>query len=140
MVQYNPKAWFDLIFTQYSKFVVKTMLPVLVFMTIFTLIVCVVILEVLGLNSTHFQNTTALHSLLGVVLGLFLVFRTNSAYDRWWEGRKLWGSMVNSTRNFALKLDAYLERGSSDRVWFAQMIPNFIYATKEHLRQGTRIE
>src|SRR5688572_17812683 len=140
MVQYNPKAWFDLIFTQYSKFVVKTMLPVLVFMTIFTLIVCVVILEVLGLNSTHFQNTTALHSLLGVVLGLFLVFRTNSAYDRWWEGRKLWGSMVNSTRNYALKINAYLAQNDSEnRTWFSQMIPNFVIASKEHLRKGVQV-
>ena len=47
-------------------------------------------------------------TLLGIVLGLFLVFRTNSAYDRWWEGRRLWGGIVNSTRNLALKLNASL--------------------------------
>jgi putative membrane protein len=140
MVQYNPKAWFDLIFTQYSRFVVKTMMPVLLFMAIFTSIVCVVILEVFGFNKSHFQNTTALHSLLGVVLGLFLVFRTNSAYDRWWEGRKLWGSMVNSTRNYALKLNAYLDKGDAEnRTWFAQMIPNFVTASKEHLRKGVQL-
>lgn len=140
MVQYNPKAWFDLIFHSYSRFVVKTMMPVLLFMGIFTSVVCVVILEVFGFNNTHFQNTTALHSLLGVVLGLFLVFRTNSAYDRWWEGRKLWGSMVNSTRNYALKLNAYLDKGDAEnRTWFAQMIPNFVVASKEHLRKGVQI-
>ncbi len=39
------------------------------------------------------------HSLVGVAIGLLLVFRTNSSYDRFWEGRKLWGGIVNETRN-----------------------------------------
>jgi putative membrane protein len=137
MVQYNPKAWFDLIFHSYSKFVVKTMMPVLIFMGVFTAVVCVLMLEVLKLG--EFQSTTALHSLLGIVLGLFLVFRTNSAYDRWWEGRKLWGGMVNSTRNYALKLNAYIDKDDLEtRTWFAQMIPNFVMACKEHLRKGVQ--
>lgn len=140
MIQYNPKAWFDLIFHSYSRFVVKTMLPALLFMGLFTLVVCLVMLEYFEFNSSHFQNTTALHSLLGIVLGLFLVFRTNSGYDRWWEGRKLWGSMVNSTRNFALKLNAYLDKEDHEtRNWFAQMIPNFVIASKEHLRKGVQV-
>lgn len=40
-----------------------------------------------------------LHTLLGGALGLLLVFRTNSSYDRFWEGRRLWGGMVNESRN-----------------------------------------
>jgi putative membrane protein len=140
MVQYNPKTWLSLIFHSYSRFVLKTMLPVLIFMGLFTAFVCVVMLEYFDFDKSHFQNTTAPHSLLGIVLGLFLVFRTNSAYDRWWEGRKLWGSMVNSTRNYALKLGAYLSKDDQvNRKWFSQMIPNFVVATKEHLRHGVQL-
>ena len=81
-----------------------------------------------------------MHSLLGVVLGLFLVFRTNSSYDRWWEGRKLWGSFVNNTRNFSLKLNAYLEKDDvENRRWFASMVPNLVFALKEHLRGAVKI-
>lgn len=40
-----------------------------------------------------------LHTLVGTALGLLLVFRTNASYDRFWEGRKLWGGIVNETRN-----------------------------------------
>jgi putative membrane protein len=81
-----------------------------------------------------------MHSLLGIVLGLFLVYRTNTAYERWWEGRKLWGGMVNSTRNFALKLGAYLSRENhEDREWFAKMISNFVFAMKESLRTGVQL-
>lgn len=116
------------------------MMPALIFMGLFTAAVCVVMLEVFKFDKSHFSNTTALHSLLGIVLGLFLVFRTNSAYDRWWEGRKLWGSMVNSTRNYAMKLSAYLSKDDLEtRKWFSQMIPNFVVASKEHLRQGVQI-
>lgn len=39
-----------------------------------------------------------------LVLGLLLVFRTNTAYDRFWEGRKLWGTLVNTVRNFARQI------------------------------------
>lgn len=42
-----------------------------------------------------------LHSLVGLALGLLLVFRTTAAYDRYWEGRKLWGSITNESRNLA---------------------------------------
>jgi len=140
MIQYNPKSWFALIFHAYSRFVMKTLLPALVFMVLFTSAVCYIILEIVHPEKDEFTSTTALHSLLGIVLGLFLVFRINSAYDRWWEGRKLWGSMVNSTRNFALKLNAYLDQHDKEnREWFTKMIPNFVYASKEHLRKGVQL-
>jgi ion channel-forming bestrophin family protein len=81
-----------------------------------------------------------MHSLLGVVLGLFLVFRTNSSYDRWWEGRKLWGSLVNNTRNLSLKLDAFLDQSDKEnRRWFAMMIPNLVISLKDHLRSGVKM-
>ena len=139
MINYNPKAWATLITHSYSKHVMKTLTPVLVAITLFSLLVCFLMITVFRLHEAEFQSTTAMHSLLGIVLGLFLVFRTNSAYDRWWEGRKLWGSMVNSTRNLALKLNAYLPAETPDRLWFAQMIPNFVYASKEHLRAGVQV-
>jgi putative membrane protein len=140
MVKYNPKIWLALIFHAYSKHVLKTLLPALGFFIVFSALVCYLILDHFDFGEGKFQGTTTVHSLLGIVLGLFLVFRTNSAYDRWWEGRRLWGGMVNSTRNLALKLSAYLSKENhEDRDWFAKMIPNFIYATKEQLRKGVQM-
>jgi len=140
MIHYNPKAWLSLIFHSYSRFVMRTLLPALIFMAFYTFGVCYLILEIIQPDKEEFTSTTTLHSLLGIVLGLFLVFRINSAYDRWWEGRKLWGSMVNSTRNFALKLSAYLDQNDTEnRNWFSMMIPNFVTASKEHLRKGVQL-
>ena len=44
---------------------------------------------------------TTIHTLVGFALGTLLVFRTNTSYDRFWEGRKLWGGIVNESRNLA---------------------------------------
>lgn len=62
-------------------------------------------------------NLPALASVVSnVVLGLMLVFRTNTAYERFWEGRKLWGSLTNSTRNLARQIWVIVpERSPDDR-------------------------
>ena len=140
MVSYNPKVWFSLIFHAYSRNVIKTLLPALAFLAIYTGICCFVLLETLKFHESDFKTTIAMHSLLGIVLGLFLVFRTNSAYDRWWEGRKIWGSFVNNTRNLAFKINSFVDQDNAiHRKWFAQMIVGFVFSVKAHLRRGVQV-
>ncbi len=50
------------------------------------------------------------HSFIGAALGLLLVFRTNASYDRFWEGRKLWGGIVNETRNLVRQGSVWLRQ------------------------------
>lgn len=50
----------------------------------------------------------------GALLGLLLVLRTNAGYDRWWEARKLWGGIVNQSRNVVISALAY---GPTDPIW-----------------------
>lgn len=138
MVQYNPRTWFSLIFHSYSRQVVKTLFPGLFAMGAYTAIITFLMEDFFDVT---FNSTTVVHSLLGVVLGLFLVFRINSAYDRWWEGRKLWGSLLNNSRNFATKINAFLPADLKDeRAYFAQMIPNFAVSLKDHLKAGAKTE
>ncbi len=82
-----------------------------------------------------------MHGLLGFVISMLLVFRTNTAYDRWWEARKLWGSLVNNSRNLAIKLSAMLPADDEEtRAFFRNMIPGFAHALRTHLRsEQTRI-
>ena len=141
MVNYNPKTWRALVFHAYSRQVIRRLWPSVLFMGLFTAGFCYFILGYLGIDRHDFEGTTTVHSLLGIVLGLFLVFRTNSAYDRWWEGRRLWGGIVNSTRNLAIKLNAYISAEDHEqREWFAGMISNFAFASKEHLRFGVQFD
>ncbi len=51
---------------------------------------------------------TAPLAVVGGAIGIFVSFRTNSAYDRWWEGRKLWGRMINTSRHWSSQVSAYL--------------------------------
>lgn len=73
-----------------------------------------------------------------VVLGLLLVFRTNTAYERFWEGRKSWGSLVNNTRNLARQiLISIAEIEPEDRakkIAALRLLVAFAVATKLHLR------
>ncbi|KXK28829.1 MAG: membrane protein [Bacteroidetes bacterium OLB12] len=140
MVHYNPKHWFSLVFHAYSRGVMRTLTPAVIFMTFFSAGLCYLLLEVLRFHESDFHTTISMHSLLGIVLGLFLVFRTNSAYDRWWEGRKLWGLLVNNTRNLAFKINAFLEVGDPNRKWFSIMIPNLAFSIKENLRKGVNFK
>ncbi len=47
-------------------------------------------------------------AVVGGAIGIFTSFRTNSAYDRWWEGRKLWGRLINTSRHWGSQIAAYL--------------------------------
>lgn len=82
----------------------------------------------------------ALSSLVpSVVLGLLLVFRTNTAYERFWEGRRVWGNIINASRNFMRQLWVVVsERQPSDRAHKQEaiaLIVAFAYCVKHWLRQ-----
>lgn len=65
--------------------------------------------------SLHFLGLpTVPLAVVGAALGIFVSFRTNSAYDRWWEGRKLWGRMINVSRHFATQVINYLPKDEDE--------------------------
>jgi putative membrane protein len=104
----------------------------MVIVSIYAWIVSYLLIDHLDIR--HYA-TPILHSLLGVVISLLLVFRTNTAYERWWEGRKLWGGLVNTSRNLALKVDALLNESDHEtRKEYERLIRLFPDVLKDHLR------
>jgi len=79
------------------------------------------------------------HGFLGLILGTLLVFRTNTSYDRWWEGRKLWGQLVNDSRNLALKVQTCVRAHAADKARLGRWLRDFALALKLHLRGGVRL-
>ena len=77
-----------------------------------------------------------LEAALSVAFGLLLAFRVNRAFDRWWEGRILWGSLVNACRNFAVKAAAVLTSRDASVDRLRQLLIAYPYALKSHLRGG----
>lgn len=131
MIQYNPRTWWDLIFHAYSKEVILRLWPSMAGIAVLTI-------ALVALETRYFPDapsSTAIHSLLGFALSLFLVFRTNTAYDRWWEGRRQWGELVNHSRSLAMKIHA--DRSLwTEREWEAWriLIPTFASELRYHLR------
>lgn len=134
MITYNPKDWFKLIFQFHKSDTFRILLPTMFVLGILT--AGVVYLELEFLEKVTFP-ITMFHQISGFIISLVLVFRINTAYDRWWEGRKAWGSLLNNSRNLAIKINAFV--APSDivtRKEFAAMISSFAYALKEHLRNN----
>ena len=139
MINYNPKSWFVHILSFHKSDTIRILWKEIVLMALLTTLISYLELNYLPSNSWH-KELMAVYSLVGFVLSLLLVFRTNTGYDRWWEGRKKWGEMVNNTRNLAIKIATSEAFSNDDKVYFSRMIPNLVYAMKEHLREGVKIE
>jgi putative membrane protein len=132
MVKYNPRDWFLLIFKFHKADTFRTLFPLIISIGLYSGLVAWLEMEVWKLSDTsHVKNLSLIHSALGMVISMLLVFRTNTAYERWWEGRKIWGSLVNSSRNLAMKVRSLVP---SESQYFAAMIPNYAFAMKNHLR------
>jgi len=110
----------------------------IIYIGAFTLFIAFLVLHFFP-TAVILEKLISVYSLVGFVISLLLIFRTNTAYDRWWEGRKKWGEMVNDTRNLSVKLAAILT-DKEDRDFFMRMIPNFVFSAKEHLRKGVKFD
>jgi putative membrane protein len=138
MKAYNPKDWSKLIFHFHKSDSFRLLLPAMIGLVVYAGLLCYIEIE---LKWFKLRSTTVLHSLLGFVISLLLVFRTNTGYDRWWEGRKIWGDLVNNTRNLMMKYNAFIPEDKSQlKNEFRILISNYPLALKEHLRKGVNFE
>jgi putative membrane protein len=137
MFSYNPKDWWKLIFYFHKADTFRKLLPAMLGVMAYTTLFSYIENDVF--HCTPIKNPLAIHSLVGFVLSLLLVFRTNSSYDRWWEGRKIWGSFTNNSRNLALKISAFLPENHRSKETFKILIGNYLQAVKDHLRGTTNL-
>ena len=77
-----------------------------------------------------------LEAVLSLAIGLLLAFRANRAFDRWWEARTLWGTLVNCSRNLAVKSHNVIVRRDETSDRLERLIVAFPYALRDHLRGG----
>ena len=136
MINYNPKEWFTFIIRLSKADTFRRLVPLMVSVSIYAALVAYLELNYFRVTKTDYiSNVGLMHTVLGFVISLLLVFRTNTAYDRWWEGRKLWGALTNSSRNLALKINAIIPE-DQDRKFFRSAIPQYAFALKSHLREN----
>jgi ion channel-forming bestrophin family protein len=138
MIVYEPnRNWFRDIGNLFKSWTMQKIIRGVIAIGFMATAICVA----LNYYSLDPKLHSGIFSLLGIILSILLVFRTNTAYDRWWEGRKQWGSLVNSTRTLASLLHASLPAADREnRSYFARHIANFSIALKEHLRKEVKLE
>lgn len=133
MTSYNPKDWISFIFSISKADTFQKLIPMMLIIGIYSGIIGFLEMEYWDLpDDSHVKNISVMHSLLGFVISLLLAYRTNTAYDRWWEGRKMWGGLVNSSRNLSVKLSVIL-KDETDRAYFRKMIPGYASILQKHL-------
>lgn len=136
MISYNTKDWFTFIFRFHKADTFRTLMPIMLAIGIYAGIIGYLEVEYWKLSEdSYIKNITIMHGMLGFVISLLLVFRTNTAYDRWWEGRRMWGSLVNNSRNLAIKLGSIL-KDEKDRNYFRKMIPSYASILHKHLNDS----
>jgi putative membrane protein len=134
MISYNPKIWFSYIIRFQKSDTIRELLPILFLIAIYSGAVVYFEIDYFKLEETSpVKNLLVIHTTLGFVISLLLAYRINSAYDRWWEGRKLWGALVNNSRNLALKLSVIL-KDEKDLAYFRKLIPSYASMLNKHLK------
>lgn len=129
MITYDPKGWIKVTFSLKG-----TVLPRVLARMLFIALIAAgawALVEYVPDAGKYIKPFKPLgHTLIGVALGLLIVFRNNCSYDRYWEGRKLWGSIVNSSRNLLRGAAAY----TGDAKELASLVSAYALSLKQHLR------
>ncbi|MDR7210184.1 bestrophin family ion channel [Flavobacterium piscis] len=134
MTSYNPKDWFSFIFHLSKADTFRKLIPIMFFIGLYSAGIAYLEIEYWKLpKDSHVKNISLMHAMLGFVISLLLAYRTNTAYDRWWEGRRMWGNLVNNSRNFAIKLSAVLT-DEKDKAFFRKIIPVYASILNKHLK------
>lgn len=128
MIQYDPHRWLDHFF-DYKGSLVREISGRVLLCTLWSAGVVYFHSHILDIGIP-----SIIHTLVGVALGLLLVFRTNASYDRFWEGRKLWGGIVNETRNLTRSSEAFLMNHPEIRKEIGQWTIAFTYGAMHILR------
>ncbi len=144
MITYDNKSWVKFVLLSKGA-VIGKIYPYIILLAAFTASIYIMQFEYkwLGYQKPliHIKIPLAFHSLLGIVLGLLLVFRTNTAYDRWWEGRKIWGAILNTSRDIARKVHSFIpNQCKKEKEELVKLCVAFAYTLKEHLRDGVKWE
>lgn len=138
MIVYKSSDWWEALRHLRASGIIRLLLQRVLWVGLYATVVTVLVIKFDRLNVPVDKE---FFSFLGILLSLLLAFRTNTAYDRFYEGRRLWGQLVNNCRNLAALLHARLPAtDAAHRIYLAGLLSNFPIALDGHLRKGVRFE
>lgn len=128
MIPYSPRSWLRLLFSAPGSLTKGVAARIAVFGAI---AVGVVLLD---RNGFRVHLPAGVHETSAAVIALFLAFRTNTGYSRFWEGRGLWGAIVNASRNLAQLVEGHVDVPPEERRAFLSWVVVFAWVTRRRLR------
>lgn len=134
MIPYERGAWFRLLVSPRGNLARRVPTRVLIFGAI-----AVATWAVDRFLEVELRLPVGFHEVAGIVIGLILAFRTNTAYSRFWEGRTLWGGIVNASRNLARIVNCHACLETTEAREFNAWIVAFAHATRCRLRSLVEI-
>jgi ion channel-forming bestrophin family protein len=93
------------------RYIIGKIKTELILVSLYT--VCVVVLYKV-FHFTHLAIPLSIPMIMGTVISLLLAFRSNQAYDRWWEARTIWGAIVNDSRTLARQINWFIHSSEQD--------------------------
>lgn len=129
MIPYNRRAWLRLLFAGRGSLEQAVISRVTLFGAL-----AVAIAALDDWTKIPARLPTGFHEVAGVVIGLVLAFRTNTAYARFWEGRTLWGGIVNASRNLARVVTYHASLNEAESHDFRVWIVAFVHGVRARLR------
>ena len=138
MIIYKSTDWWEALRHLRSSGIIRLLLKRVLLVGLYATAVTAAVIR---FDQANIQVDKEFFSFMGIMLSLLLAFRTNTAYDRFYEGRRLWGQLVNNCRNLAVLLHARLPAtDAANRAYLAKLLANFPIALDGHLRKGVRFE
>ncbi|MGO4821672.1 MULTISPECIES: bestrophin family protein [unclassified Flavobacterium] len=133
MITKKKTNWFGMLF-EWNGSVLPQLLPRLFILFCYSMLIVYFRDEILGFE---LYINPAIFTLFGIALAIFLGFRNTVSYDRFWEGRKLWGALLNDTRSLARQAHTLVEGNDYDkeRSHFIHLLTALVHALKHQLRQ-----
>lgn len=133
MIIRQKPNWFRMLFVWRGS-VLPKLLPRLTILFLFT---SIIVYAKPYLDRYHGDLSTNIYTLFGIALAIFLGFRNTVSYDRFWEGRKLWGALLNDTRSLAQQVHNFIpsdEKHTSEKIIFMKQMAGMVYALNHQLR------
>ncbi|MCE0724457.1 MULTISPECIES: bestrophin family ion channel [Legionella] len=130
MRSHNLLTWVHHLFLFYKENVFRKLLPITIVIVVYAEIILYFFENVARYNLGQF------HLIFSFILTIIISFRVNTSYSRWWEGRILWGSIVNNCRNLGLKFEAFI--GLHEYPDFYEALKKLPVIIKSHLRNENK--
>lgn len=128
---HNLLTWVPHLFLFYKERVFRKLMPIMVVLTLYAIIIGLFFRNDSGYSLGQF------HLIFSFILTIVISFRVNTSYQRWWEGRTLWGGIVNNCRNLGLKFDIYI--GLKKYPEFQLLLSKLPIIIKANIRRDTKL-